>query len=89
MPGIIRNFPWPKSMLSGAASAKPGAMRWVRPLQSIVCTFGSETEETRVVPFEVDGLVAGNVTYGHRFHAPAAIALSSPPDYEAALRALA
>ena len=43
MPGIIRNFPWPKSMRSGAASAKPGALRWVRPLQSIVCMFGSET----------------------------------------------
>ncbi|WP_439655512.1 glycine--tRNA ligase subunit beta [Shinella lacus] len=85
MPGIIRNFPWPKSMRSGAASAKPGALRWVRPLQSIVCTFGSETEETRVVPFEVDGLVAGNVTYGHRFHAPDAITVRRFEDYSANL----
>ncbi|MFC6445074.1 glycine--tRNA ligase subunit beta [Shinella zoogloeoides] len=85
MPGIIRNFPWPKSMRSGAASAKPGAMRWVRPLQSIVCTFGSETEETRVVPFEVDGLVAGNVTYGHRFHAPDAITVRRFEDYVSSL----
>jgi glycyl-tRNA synthetase beta chain len=85
MPGIIRNFPWPKSMRSGAASAKPGALRWVRPLQSIVCTFGSETEETRVVPFEVDGLVAGNVTYGHRFHAPEAITVRRFEDYAANL----
>lgn len=85
MPGIIRNFPWPKSMRSGAASAKPGALRWVRPLQTIVCTFGSETDETRVVPFEVDGLVAGNVTYGHRFHAPEAITVRRFDDYAANL----
>lgn len=85
MPGIIRNFPWPKSMRSGAASAQPGALRWVRPLQSIVCLFGSETEETRVVPFEVDGIVAGNLTYGHRFHAPEAITVRRFDDYAAAL----
>ncbi|NRQ13829.1 glycine--tRNA ligase subunit beta [Ensifer sesbaniae] len=81
MPGIIRNFPWPKPMRSGVASAKPGALRWVRPLQSIVCTFGSETEETQVIPFEVDGIVASNVTYGHRFHAPEAITVRRFADY--------
>ncbi|MBB3975824.1 glycyl-tRNA synthetase beta chain [Rhizobium azooxidifex] len=85
MPGIIRNFPWPKPMRSGAASARPGALRWVRPLQSIVCLFGSETEETRVVPFAVDGIVAGNVTYGHRFHAPEPITVRRFDDYAAAL----
>src|SRR5690606_20375589 len=42
MPGIIRDFPWPKSMRWGAASRNPGSLRWVRPLQSIVCTFGPE-----------------------------------------------
>ncbi len=81
MPDIIRNFPWPKPMRSGAASAKPGALRWVRPLQSIVCTFGSETDETHVIPFEVDGIVASNVTYGHRFHAPEAITVRRFADY--------
>ncbi len=81
MPGIIRNFPWPKPMRSGVASAKPGALRWVRPLQSIVCTFGSETEETHVIAFEVDGIVASNVTYGHRFHAPEAITVRRFADY--------
>ncbi|MDQ0998375.1 glycyl-tRNA synthetase beta chain [Phyllobacterium ifriqiyense] len=67
MPKIIREFPWPKSMRWGAASSKSGSLRWVRPLQSIVCTFGPETEEPVVVNFEIDGLKAGNVTYGHRF----------------------
>ncbi|MGI0525629.1 glycine--tRNA ligase subunit beta [Rhizobium giardinii] len=81
MPGIIRNFAWPKSMRSGVASAKAGAMRWVRPLQSIVCLFGPEHEETRVIPFEVDGITASNVTYGHRFHAPEAITVRRFADY--------
>jgi glycyl-tRNA synthetase beta chain len=85
MPGIIRNFPWPKSMRSGAASARPGALRWVRPLQSIVCMFGPEHDETVVIPFEVDGIVAGNVTYGHRFHAPQAIMVRRFDDYAASL----
>nr|WP_313013285.1 glycine--tRNA ligase subunit beta [Brucella intermedia] len=67
VPHTIRNFPWPKSMRWGAASAKPGSLRWVRPLQSILCTFGPETEETVVIDFDVDGIRSGNVTYGHRF----------------------
>lgn len=85
MPGIIRNFPWPKSMRSGAASAKPGSLRWVRPLQSIVCTFGPEHDEPVVIPFEVDGITASNVTYGHRFHAPEAITVKRFSDYVSSL----
>jgi glycyl-tRNA synthetase beta chain len=85
MPGIIKDFPWPKSMRWGKASSQPGALRWVRPLQSIVCTFGTEHEETVVIPFEIDGLVASNVTYGHRFHAPEAITVKRFDDYVASL----
>ncbi|CAN7184767.1 glycine--tRNA ligase subunit beta [Pararhizobium sp. LjRoot238] len=81
MPGIIRNFAWPKSMRSGAASAKAGAIRWVRPLQSIICLFGPEHEETHVIPFAIDGITASNVTYGHRFHAPEAITVRRFADY--------
>ena len=87
VPATIRAFPWPKSMRWGKASAKPGALRWVRPLQSIVCTFGPETEEPVVVPFEVDGIVSGNITYGHRFHAPGAITVRRFEDYVAKLEA--
>ncbi|WP_048646008.1 glycine--tRNA ligase subunit beta [Nitratireductor soli] len=87
MPGIIRNFPWPKSMRWGAASAKPGSLRWVRPLQSILCTFGPETEEPVVVDFEIDGIRAGNLTYGHRFHAPEAITVRRFEDYSEKLEA--
>lgn len=85
MPGIIRDFPWPKSMRWGKASSKPGALRWVRPLQSIVCTFGPEHEETTVIPFEIDGITASNITYGHRFHAPEAITVRRFDDYAANL----
>ncbi|PWW01812.1 glycyl-tRNA synthetase beta chain [Hoeflea marina] len=85
MPGIIRGFPWPKSMRWGKASARPGSMRWVRPLQSIICTFGPETEEPMIIPFEVDGITASNITYGHRFHAPDAIKVRRFDDYVTSL----
>ena len=85
MPGIIRNFPWPKSMRSGAASARPGALRWVRPLQTIVCLWGTEHDETTVIPFEVDGITAADITYGHRFHAPEPITVKRFSDYIASL----
>ncbi|NWJ25011.1 glycine--tRNA ligase subunit beta [Rhizobium sp. RM] len=97
MPGIIRSFPWPKSMRSGSASMPKGSsyggvegkgsesLRWVRPLQSIVCMFGPEHDETQVIPFAIDGIVAGNVTYGHRFHAPGPITVRRFEDYVASL----
>lgn len=85
VPAIIRSFPWPKSMRWGPASAKPGSLRWVRPLQTIVCTFGPETEEPVVVDFEIDGIRSGNITYGHRFHAPGAITVKRFDDYAAKL----
>ncbi|MFC0283836.1 glycine--tRNA ligase subunit beta [Camelimonas abortus] len=90
LPRIIQNFPWPKSMRWGAASARPGALRWVRPLHAIVATFGPETEEPQVVPFSVGGVTAGNVTRGHRFMAkdagfPGDIVVKRLDDYVAAL----
>ncbi len=87
VPAVVRAFPWPKSMRWGKASAKPGALRWVRPLQSIVCTFGPETSDPVVVDFEVDGIRSGNVTYGHRFHAPGAITVKRFDDYVSKLMA--
>ncbi len=82
MPDIIRNFPWPKSQRWGS-----GSLRWVRPLHSIVCTFGPETEEPEVIPFEVDGIVSGKTTYGHRFMAPEAIDVRRLEDYMSKLEA--
>ncbi|MBN9072646.1 MAG: glycine--tRNA ligase subunit beta [Rhizobiales bacterium] len=99
VPSIVRNFPWPKSMRWGAASGPKGrsyggvegrggdALRWVRPLQSILCTFGPEGADTAVIDFEIDGIRSGNVTWGHRFLAPGAIAVKRFEDYAAKLEA--
>lgn len=81
LPGIIKSFPWPKSMRWGSASLATSSLRWVRPLKSILCTFGPETIETEIVPFEVEGIRSGNVTYGHRFMAPDAITVQRFEDY--------
>lgn len=85
MPEVIRGFPWPKSMRWGPASARPGSLRWVRPLQSILCTFGPETEDPQVIAFEIDGLRSSNITYGHRFMVPEAITVKRFDDYVAKL----
>lgn len=87
LPVIIRTFPWPKSMRWGARSGKPSSLSWVRPLHAITATFGMETEEPEVVKFEVDGIEAGQTTYGHRFMAPAAISVRRFEDYETKLKA--
>lgn len=87
IPGIIRDFPWPKSMRWGAGSTQPNTLRWVRPLRSILCTFGPETEEPEVVRFEVDGISSGDITFGHRFMAPDAIQIRRFGDYTDKLNA--
>src|ERR1700677_380493 len=87
LPVIVRTFPWPKSMRWGARSARPGALQWVRPLHAIVATFGIDTEEPDVVKFAIDGIEAGQTTYGHRFMAPAPINVRRFEDYQAKLQA--
>src|SRR5712691_5615901 len=72
-------------MRLGEQSAKPGALGWVRPLHSIVATFGPETEEPEIVPFSVGGIAAGDETRGHRFMAPAAFKVRRFEDYAAKL----
>src|SRR6201989_1902763 len=85
LPVIVRTFPWPKSMRWGERSARSGALQWVRPLHAINASFGIETEEPDVVKFAVDGIEAGQTTYGHRFMAPAAINVRRFEDYQAKL----
>ncbi|MFZ0117351.1 MAG: glycine--tRNA ligase subunit beta [Xanthobacteraceae bacterium] len=85
LPVVVRTFPWPKAMRWGKASAKPGALTWVRPLHSIVATFGPETEEPDILTFAIDWIAAGNSTHGHRFMAPTAITVRRFADYEAKL----
>lgn len=76
VPEIVTNFPWPKAMRWG-----DGALRWVRPLHTIVCVLGG-----KVVKFEIDGIESGNRTRGHRFMAPKSFAVKNFADYAAKLR---
>jgi glycyl-tRNA synthetase beta chain len=83
MPGLLRRFPWPKSMRWGTSS-----FTWVRPLRRIVCLLDGE-----VVPFDLrdgaddgHGLAADNLTEGHRFHAPEAFPVTSFGDWQRKLR---
>ncbi len=75
IPAIARSFPWPKSMRWGT-----GRMRWVRPLQSVLCLLSDEAGAD-VVAFDLQGLPSGAQTRGHRFHAPEPFSVSSFEDY--------
>lgn len=86
LPMVIRTFPWPKSMRWGEASIKSSALTWVRPLHSIVATFGIETEEPEVVKFDLAGVSVGQTTRGHRFLAPGEIEVRRFDDYVAKLQ---
>ncbi|ASM71686.1 MULTISPECIES: glycine--tRNA ligase subunit beta [Roseobacteraceae] len=76
----IRNFPWPKSMRWGN-----GTLKWVRPLHSILCILVTE-EGAEVVPVDVDGIVAGNTTQGHRFMSPGTLTVRNFDDYTTQLQ---
>ncbi|MBF0325039.1 MAG: glycine--tRNA ligase subunit beta [Alphaproteobacteria bacterium] len=71
----MAEFPWPKSMRWGA-----NAVRWVRPIQSILCLF-----EGSVVPVSFGPISAGDSTEGHRFLAPARFSVKDFADYAARL----
>ncbi len=75
----IRNFPWAKSMRWGA-----GTLRWVRPLHSILCILSDESG-ARVVPMEIDGIQAADMTQGHRFMSPGRFQVTGFADYAAKL----
>ena len=66
-----------------AALPIPKRMRWgdradefVRPVHWLVMLL-----DERIIEATILGTVAGNQTYGHRFHAPAALKLSTASDY--------
>ena len=71
----MAEFPWPKSMRWGA-----NTVRWVRPIQSILCLF-----DGAVVPVAFGPITAGNTTAGHRFLAPARFAVADFAEYFAGL----
>src|ERR1700712_5164271 len=78
IPEVMAKLPWPKSM-----RWKPGmAVRWVRPLHSILATFDGE-----LVPFSFAGVSSGTHTRGHRFLSEGKIEARRFEDYEQKLRA--
>jgi len=98
---VVRNFPWPKSMKWGAKpeesleitdvakgfniEVESDWISWVRPLHSILATFGPETEEPDIVRVAIGNIISGNETHGHRFMAPAPIKVKRFGDYTAKL----
>jgi glycyl-tRNA synthetase beta chain len=74
---VLATYVWPKSMRWGA-----NEIRWVRPLQSILCLLGDD-----VLPVRFGHTEAGKVTYGHRFMAPDAIVINHADEYEGKLEA--
>jgi glycyl-tRNA synthetase beta chain len=82
IPAIVRAFPWPKSQRWGAASVSTESLRWVRPLQGIVALLGDD-----VVPCEIEGIVSGRETTGHRFHSSGPVSIANPQAYVETLRA--
>ena len=85
LPGLLRRFPWPKSMRWGTGSA----FTWVRPLRRILCVL-----DGAVVPFGLaeagdsgHGLAASDQTEGHRFLSPGVFTVGSAAEWEAGLHA--
>ena len=80
LPGLVQSaldaLPIPRRMRWGAGEAQ-----FVRPVHWIVMLYGRE-----VVPASLLGTGSGNLTRGHRFHAPKPLRLSSPSVYERTLR---
>ena len=79
---IVRDFPWPKSMRWGEASADTASLRWVRPLHGIIAILGED-----IVPVSINGIESGATTFGHRFHHPGPITIGGAGDYAEKLKA--
>jgi len=75
LPEIILTLPFPKSMRWGS-----GSITFARPMHWIVALYNG-----KIVPFELDGIISGNTTQGHRFMAPKG---SSVADYQQYLETL-
>lgn len=74
--GCLEQLPIPRRMHWGSGDAL-----FVRPVHWVVMLLGAE-----VVPATLLETPAGHSTYGHRFHAPRPLRLTSPATYERTLR---
>ncbi len=76
---IIRKFSWPKSMRWGN-----GNSRWVRPLRNIMAII-YENNSVSKLKINVEGLLANDYTFGHRFLKNQKIYIKRVSDYFEAL----
>ena len=76
---IIRKFSWPKSMRWGN-----GNSRWVRPLRNIMAII-YENNSVNKLKINVEGLLANDYTFGHRFLKNKKIYIKEVSDYFEAL----
>jgi len=81
IPGVISSLSFPKSMYWVAKSGP----RFVRPIRWILALWG-ESKHARTIPFEIAGVKAGDVTYGHRILGKGSIRVRSFADYLRKLR---
>ena len=77
----IVTFPWPKSMRFNRPVDDATELRWIRPLQAIVCLL-----DGKVVPFEIAGIKASDTTTGHRFLGADRFEVKSFADYQKGLK---
>ena len=86
LPGLLRRFPWSKSMRWGATSG----FTWIRPLRRMLCLLDGAPVPFGLASGETDdghGLVAGAHSEGHRFLSPGAFAVTGTQDWLHGLRA--
>ncbi|NNF18083.1 MAG: glycine--tRNA ligase subunit beta, partial [Gammaproteobacteria bacterium] len=75
LPGCVQqalsSLPIPKRMRWGDLDVE-----FVRPVHWAIMLWGED-----VIATDLIGMVTGNTTYGHRFHAPQAITINRPAEY--------
>ncbi|MFH1859588.1 MAG: glycine--tRNA ligase subunit beta [bacterium] len=76
LPKLITGISFPKSMRWGNKE-----IRFARPIRWILALL-----DDKVIPFELDGIYSGKITYGHRFLAPSPIDIFQPEDYFSSMK---
>lgn len=71
IPEWITSLNFPKNMRWGN-----GDLRFARPIHWILALFGGE-----VIPFDLDGIRSGDMTFGHRFMHPDPLSVKDFPSY--------
>lgn len=76
MPELIKSISFPKSMRWGGKN-----IRFARPIRWIVSIL-----DDKVIPFDLEGIIASNITRGHRFLGSSNILIDNVENYEKLLK---